>query len=657
MSNLIINRMEGQYDVLRPLSTSINMSFYVYIAKEDYINISFGVAPNNRMEGQYDVFGRPRIIKKFIPVRDAFVKEDVPVFNYGRAEILRIGTDSQGNRHRSFLLFDIEDMEPDLFIVNAKLKLKIVNPDYTTDLIEISTSNNKFDEYGITWANQPTRDLFVDIIETYPNREEIEVDITDTFMKWYQDLRENNGIILKEFEDVFGKEIAFYSRESGENSPVLEVEYLDPNFFIPLKNEIDIYFDVWKRKENRIPIYFDIQSFYRKNDLPVDFFVLSVTGELCMDFIVSKDILPVNFMVRQKSDIFIDFKVSEPRINDLLMNFTVSKDNLLLDLNVAGIDYKWLVFTVHHPVIPLDFVVTKDQIRVEFKIPYKNEIDLNLNIAGTSDLPVEFEYKLINDLEFSFYIEKYIYNDLPIEFFYSHNIIPVNFVISKYSDLSLDLNVAGIKHIPIDLHIIKTLSNEINLDFMVRGVNDLPLDLNVAGIEYLPIEFEHRLTNDLPLLLHVEKYIHKPEDDLLINFSYSFGSIPISFIVSKYSDLPLDFNIAGIKYIPINLHVVQSFSRSIDLDFMVRAINDLPLDFNVANKFLDLDFHIIKYKQSLRSLNFLVRAVNDMPIDFMVAQKSDIYLRFSIQKHLFSDIIIFCIVGGEVKKRGYAFIM
>lgn len=533
MSNLIINKMEGQYHVIRPLSSSIDLSFHTQIANEDYINISFGIAPNNKMLGQYDVFRRPRIKKKIIPIRDAFVKEDVPTFNYGRREQLRVGIDQKGNRHRSFLLFDISDIDPDLYIVNAKLKLKIANPNYTTDMFEISTSNRKFDEYGVTWANQPTRDQFIDIVDTYPNQKEIEINITDTFMKWYKNQRGNNGIILKEFENIHGKEIAFYSRESGKNAPVLEIEYLDPEFFIPQKHEIDINFNVWKQANDEIPIYFNVESFYRTDDLPIDFFVLSVTGELCMDFIVSQTVVPIDFIIRQKSDVILDFHVSKPKINDLPINFVISNGNLPLNFNVAGIDYKWFVFTVHHPTLPVDFVVTKDQIPIKFNIPYKNDISLNFVI--TKDyIPIEFEYRLINDLPLLFHIEKHIHkpkDDLPINFSYSCGSIPIDFTVLKYSDLPLNFNVRAVNDISINLYVTQAFSDNIDLDFIVRAIDDLKLDFEVA---------------------------------------------------SKFLDI--DFNIIKHK---------QSLRG---LNFIVRAINDKPIDFIVAQKNdIDLRFHIQKH--------------------------------------------------------------
>lgn len=577
MNEIIINKMEGQYNIIRPLSTSTDLSFYVVNVIDNYIGLSFGIKPHNKMIGQYDVFARPRIIEKLSPIRDAYIKEDVPTFNYGKSENLRVGIDKDGNRHRAFLLFDINEIEKDLYIISAKLKLKVASPSFTVDTFEISTSNNKFDEYGITWANQPARDQFIDTVEIYQNQQDIVIDITDTFMKWYEDKRENNGLILKEFEQIINREIAFFSRESGKNTPILEVEYLDPTFFIPLYHEIDLSFNVQKPLDKYLSINFEVESFYKSNEIPIDLFVLSIIGELCIDFTISQTVILLDFIVSQISDLLLEFKVGYPQVNEFPIEFAITHDNLEIDMNVAGINYLWMFFTVHHTTLPVNLAITKDNLILDFFVLYRNDIDIILSISQ-GYIPIEFEI-LMN----------------------------INFIVTK---------------------------------------------------NYIPIEFDCFAINDLPLLFHIQKYIYNPEDDLPIYVGYSNPSIPIYFMVSKYSDLNLEYNIRAVKDLLVNFKIVHGSSSNIDLDFVVRAINDLDIEIDVASRFFDIDFDIIKYKDSSRRLDFVVRAINDIDINFIVAQISDIHLLYHVQKHLFSDIFILFTKEGEEKRRGaYVFIM
>jgi len=537
--------MEGQYEVIRPLSASIDVYFHTNILKENYVNITFGIMPNNRMEGQYEVFPRPKIKKKLTPIRDAFVKEDVPTYNYGGRTQLRVGVDEHGNRHRSFLLFNIDEVDRSLNIISAKLKLTTVYQNYSSDMFELSTSNRKFDEYGVTWANQPTRDQFLDIVETLPNQEKIEIDITDTFIGWYADKRENNGIVLKEFENTYGKEIAFYSRESGQESPILEIEYFDPGFYIPFRHQIDMNFDVWKQVDKNLPINFEVESFYRQDEIPIDLFVLSVIGELYMDFTISQTVLPLEFTVRQKSDIDIDFNIIHDRFDDsMLVDFTTSQTGVPLDFNVEGMSYRWVDFIIHHPTLPVDFVVTQDSMPISMNILFTDNIDLNFTVTQDT-MPIEFEYRYISDMPVLFHITKDIHkpeDDIPIAFSYSYGSIPIDFTVAKYSDLPMSLNINAVDDRDIEFVVLKSFSDNKDLDFIVRAIEDLDLDFEIAS-RFLGLDF------------HV------------IKVKQSFKRL--DFNVNAVDDMDIDFIVAQKNDIIMNFHIQKQLFNDIDILFVV----------------------------------------------------------------------------------------
>ena len=146
MAYLVLNRMEGEFNVVRVESSDVPVYTHVQTPQSVYLDIKFVVKPVNVMYGEYEILERPRIKKTYYPIRDSYVYEAVPALNYGGRTAFHIGKDDQGKRYRSLIDFDIGDLKEDLYITHAELILTITDILYNLRHFEISTLNKPFYE-------------------------------------------------------------------------------------------------------------------------------------------------------------------------------------------------------------------------------------------------------------------------------------------------------------------------------------------------------------------------------------------------------------------------------------------------------------------------------------------------------------------------------
>jgi hypothetical protein len=172
--------------------------------------------------------------------QDAFTSSNQPGTNWGGDENLAVGfyTDSQDlGALRSFLRFEFPGPIPSGSTINsARIALfQRATTGIPSMRIVVQQPSGPWDEFGITWANQPgftggeRASVFVDASDGFK-----EWDITSLAREWYSGQTPNHGVILEGLEEPNNRRL-FHSRQSGNAAlrPILIVDYTPPGTIPP----------------------------------------------------------------------------------------------------------------------------------------------------------------------------------------------------------------------------------------------------------------------------------------------------------------------------------------------------------------------------------------------------------------------------------------
>jgi hypothetical protein len=259
------NKMEGQFSLkfLRDNKLSAN----IRIRNKNSITASLNISPSNRMEGLFQVQPPPRYTKVYSPIKDAFVRSNVPTLNYGSSGELIVGYNSSTNeKFRTFMQFDIADLPKDMIIVSSKLRLNCVDVDAGFNNLEVSTINRMFEEYGVTWNSQPAKSKLANMVNVNAYEGYVDIDLTKTVEGWYADSTSNNGLVLKAFNEAISQLKRFFSRDN-RLTPTLEVVYLDP--YVPVYSKTSMHSSITVKRQDYKGLKGSIfvNSYYKRADL------------------------------------------------------------------------------------------------------------------------------------------------------------------------------------------------------------------------------------------------------------------------------------------------------------------------------------------------------------------------------------------------------
>ncbi|GAS82021.1 DNRLRE domain-containing protein [Paenibacillus amylolyticus] len=197
------------------------------------LKASVGVPYTGRMKAIVDVVPPKRTTHVATAVKDSYIREGIPTLNYGAESSLVIGNKvSGGDRFRTLLHFDIKDVPLNQDIENVVLKLHYSpsSPAPTKKYRVIVTGD--FDEYGVTWRNQPSvvGEVTLDSGNYAVNSPEhfitfnITAFVKDAYLNRKTDLR----FYVVPMDETEGGETWYFSRESGKDvAPKVEVTYFD----------------------------------------------------------------------------------------------------------------------------------------------------------------------------------------------------------------------------------------------------------------------------------------------------------------------------------------------------------------------------------------------------------------------------------------------
>lgn len=219
--NTLETKIQSKIIIQRNQESDINFNINVIQISTLYSSIS--IKANNVMFGIIEAQHPPIIKKQLVPIKDAYVYSKYPTFNYGSNYNLIIGN-INGDNANSFLNFNIENLK-NYSIINAKL---VLNIQYTTNnSINLYEDHSSWDEFGITWKNQPPKNTLVSSTNVNTLSKKITFDISEFIQQKFNKQQYAYDFILN--GDTINQYSIIGSKENTSSS-YLEIEYFDPVF-------------------------------------------------------------------------------------------------------------------------------------------------------------------------------------------------------------------------------------------------------------------------------------------------------------------------------------------------------------------------------------------------------------------------------------------
>lgn len=260
----------------------------------------------------------PRMTVNLNPIQDAFITTYAPRLNYGSTGDLLVGNSASGNVgiYRSLLKFDLSSIGTEMITTKGILKLYF-DYDNMIDLnISLNNVNQDWTEMGVTWANQPTADQEITQFLVGSQRGYISVDITNLVSQWQKATIENDGVLLKSVDETLTEIRRFYSRETTQYKPILEVEYYDPTPKSYDYGEIDSVIRIQRSNTKDLNSILRVKALFENGDLPSSIHLTNLNRMIEASLNVTRDNLRSTIKIRRSSN------------NDLNSNITIAQKSL-----------------------------------------------------------------------------------------------------------------------------------------------------------------------------------------------------------------------------------------------------------------------------------------------------------------------------------------
>ena len=187
------------------------------------------IAGTGSLVARYHVLERRTVTITLSPVQDAFVWDKEPTINYGNSHDIAVGR-AGAFLARGLVQFDVSSLRTDLLIISASLRLRCRF--LGSGEIGVHPLLAAWDEYGVTWANQPPVTPNPVATGSTPSQvgETVDLDITDLFLGWYRRTRANYGVGIRATNEATMLATLFGAREAGPDwQPQLVVTYYEPD--------------------------------------------------------------------------------------------------------------------------------------------------------------------------------------------------------------------------------------------------------------------------------------------------------------------------------------------------------------------------------------------------------------------------------------------
>ncbi|MEK3706415.1 DNRLRE domain-containing protein [Paenibacillus sp. FSL R7-0198] len=231
------NKMTGQVLVIG--NTNDDMPSLVQPRIHNELLSSVKVRAHNKMSGLLEIVEPPSITVRLSPIEDTYARQDMPKLNYGYDHDTFVGVRSNGQLYRTFMRYDISSIPKDKKIKSVTLKLHLLNslPAIPIAMYDVA-KGEKWNEYGLTWDNQPA---VGDLIKTYDGGTyagETDVDLLSYVTEWYEGKRQHNGFSLRALSEAMPGRFKQYGTRESDLTPVLEITYFDPTVYSYNRSEL-----------------------------------------------------------------------------------------------------------------------------------------------------------------------------------------------------------------------------------------------------------------------------------------------------------------------------------------------------------------------------------------------------------------------------------
>ncbi|MCR8641570.1 DNRLRE domain-containing protein [Paenibacillus sp. N1-5-1-14] len=354
------------------------------------LSSSIQISPKNRMVGIVDVALKPKYTVKLFPVKDAFVRESVPTLNYGSEQSMLVGYNpSFPERYRSFLEFDLNQLPKDITVIESKLNLYSYNVKQPHQ-IGLFSSVEKWTERGVTWATQPNSGALLDIQTSGSEVGLLTFDASEKVRQWHNNEEDNNGFTLKAMNETVPRQLQFYTRESVDNQPYLEITYEENVVYSSGRSELESKLFVSYKDKKEITARIFIPSQNDKFNFDARIHVFNPNYYMESSIKTNKPFIGSKLKIRQSDSSKIDSNliVRQKQISEINNKIGINYPSLVSRLFIPysnTIESKLTVRKTKWSDTPSSLRVNRRETRATIKIPYRSNIPSDITIRKGFD--------------------------------------------------------------------------------------------------------------------------------------------------------------------------------------------------------------------------------------------------------------------------------
>lgn len=394
----------------------LNFPSSISVAKTNDISSNLLINAWNAVTALYEAV-QPPVKHIHVPcIADALLREAKPTQNFGNAVTLGSGYSlGDSARLRSIMKFDVASVTPGLSMTGAYLRIYSQgkpNP----PVLQVYQVLTDWTEYGVTWNGQPGV-RFIPEIEVQGNTEPgfIEFDITQLFSRWYNNLSNNYGVLIK-LKDETLEQIPFYSREYPNDAQKPEILFLYKIEATPAR--ISLSSSISVRGSVRTQISGSITSrrtsdskvsgnvtVSRLDTLPSKIKVHRKDTLDCYITVYKPSVMPCEISVKRHDALFASITVSVGITSDVASNITVGRpDTLPCKITVNRADA--LPANIAVAINMLTALLSTVTVRRSFTEDLSSNISARRSDANTLSSSVNIRTSQNNDFSCSVIISK-----------------------------------------------------------------------------------------------------------------------------------------------------------------------------------------------------------------------------------------------------------
>ncbi|MFF2889473.1 DNRLRE domain-containing protein [Paenibacillus sp. NPDC057967] len=273
----------------------------------------------------------PKVELNLSPVKDAFVRSNVPRLNYGEEQEMMVGRTMNGEDFNSLIQFDIRSIPAGVRLKKARLMLYVEQTAMVGTPIGLYEIEADWSEVGVTWASTPVYGRRLTELNADVAKEHAEVDVLDIVKEWYNGTAINMGILLKAEQQLMDVYARFGTRERGDKyEPKLVIEYDDPKVASPGFAEVIAHIVARQNKDKEVKSTITIKSTWDDSP-PITGHIRVLNPMMIETFLtVRRDNMYSKITVKRKDDkpLTTTITVRSKDESVLLTNLVVTRDFL-----------------------------------------------------------------------------------------------------------------------------------------------------------------------------------------------------------------------------------------------------------------------------------------------------------------------------------------